>query len=73
MILHLVNLTGFSGNTYFDPLPVYNLNFNIQSDFKPSRMFSMTSEKSVDFTWNDGHITFTLDTLGQFDGVVMEK
>ena len=23
MILHLINLTGFSGNTYFEPLPVY--------------------------------------------------
>ena len=25
MILHLINLTGFSGNTYFEPLPVNNI------------------------------------------------
>ena len=73
MILHLVNLTGFSGNTYFDPLPVYNLYFSIQSNFKPSRMFSMDREQPIDFSWHDGHITFTVDELQQWDGIVIEK
>jgi len=73
MIVHLINLTGFSGNTYFDPLPVNNVYFKIQSDFKPSRIFSMAGERSIDFTWEEGYISFTLDTLEQFDGIVMEK
>ncbi len=73
MILHLVNLTGFSGNTYFRPLPVYDINFNIESEFKPSRMFSMVNNKPISFTWEDGHVSFTLDKLGQFDGIVIEK
>lgn len=73
MILHLVNLTGFSGNTYFRPLPVYDINFDIESEFKPSRMFSMVNNKPISFTWDDGRISFTLEKLGQFDGVVIEK
>jgi hypothetical protein len=73
MILHLVNLTGFSGNTYFRPLPVYDIDFTIESDFKPSRVFSMVNNKPIKFTWEEGRISFTLDKLGQFDGVVMEK
>lgn len=73
MILHLVNLTGFSGNTYFEPLTVHDLAFRIRSDLKPSEMFSMVSEQPVDFIWDDGFIEFKLDKLEVFDGVVINK
>ncbi len=73
LILHLTNLTGFSGNTYFEPLPVYKLTFTIQSDFKPSKVFSMVNESPVAFIWEEGRIKFTLEKLEQFDGIVMEK
>jgi hypothetical protein len=73
MILHLVNLTGFSGNTYFPALPVQQLKFKIQSDFKPSKIFSMVSQQPIKFTWKDGYLEFQLDKLGAFDGIVMDK
>ena len=73
MILHLVNLTGFSGNTYFDPLPVSNISFNIKTDFKPSRIFSMASEKTIDFKWDNGNITLSIERLEQYEGLVIEK
>lgn len=73
MIMHLVNLTGFSGNTYFPPLPVQQLKFKIQSDFKPSKMFSMGNQRPVNFTWKDGFLEFKLDKLGAFDGIVIDK
>ena len=73
MILHLVNLTGFSGNTYFDPLPVHNVSFSITSDFKPSQVFSMNSRKPVDFKLKNGRIQFSLDKLDEYDGIVIQK
>ena len=73
MILHLVNLTGFSGNTYFDPLPVHNVSFSISSDFKPSQVFSMSTRKPVDFKLENGRIKFSLDKLGENDGIVIQK
>lgn len=73
LILHLVNLTGFSGNTYFNPLPVYNTEFKIQSEYKPSRIFSMVNEKTIDYTWDDGYIKFNVDTLDRFEGIVLER
>jgi hypothetical protein len=73
MILHLVNLTGFSGNTYFDPLPVSNISFNIKADFKPSRIFSLASGKTLDFKWDDGSITLSIEHLTQYEGLVIEK
>jgi hypothetical protein len=73
MILHLVNLTGFSGNTYFGPLPVYNTDFTIQTGFQPSSVWSMASGQPVEFDWQNGTIKLTVDKLGQFEGIVIEK
>ena len=62
MILHLINLTGFSGNTYFEPLPVNNISFRIRSGFKPSKVFTLTGNRPVPFTWKDGVLSFTIAT-----------
>lgn len=73
MILHLVNLTGFSGNTYFTPLPQYNIEFRVKAAAKPSNVWSMVSGKPVKFTWKDDLITFEIGALHEFEGIVLEK
>jgi hypothetical protein len=73
MILHLVNLTGFSGNTYFDALPVYDMEFDIQADFKPTKVFGMVNNDPIDFSWSNGRLKFTVKTLGEFEGIVIER
>ena len=72
MILHLVNLTGFSGNTYFEPLPLYNLKFKIKSDKKPQKVFGLVNNKPLKFTWKDGFIDLEVSKLDGFEGVVMD-
>jgi hypothetical protein len=73
MIVHLVNLTGFSGNTYFEPLTVRDVNFSIRCDFQPSRVWSMMNEKDLVFGWEDGAVHFTVPELEEYEGVVIEK
>jgi hypothetical protein len=73
MILHLVNLTGFSGNTYFAPLPVYQMKFKIKSEFKPVKLFSMSTQKPISFSWKEGFLEFKVDKLKAFDGIVMDQ
>jgi hypothetical protein len=73
MILHLVNLTGFSGNTYFEPLPVYNLTFRISCDFKPSALFSLASGRTIPYTWKSGKLELNLTQLGPYDGIVLKR
>ncbi len=73
MILHLVNITGFSGNTYFSPLPQYDISFKIKSEFKPSKVWTMRNSDTVKFDWNEGHLSFTLEKLDEFDAIVIEK
>jgi len=73
LILHLVNLTGFSGNTYFAPLPVHQLQFSVQTPFKPSKLFTMVSKEPVSFGWKNGILTFTLKKLESFEGIIINK
>ncbi len=73
MILHCINLTGFSGNTYFDPLPVYNQRFSIQSEFKPSSVKLLSNKKPVAFTYQQGRVNFILANLNDYEGVIIQK
>jgi hypothetical protein len=73
MILHLVNLTGFSGNTYFSPLPVYNMDFEIHTDFRPAKLKGMVDDKEIDFTWIDGSLKFKVEKLDQFEGIIIAR
>ena len=73
MILHLVNLTGFSGNSYFDPLPLFNIDFKIRVPFKPTRVFYLVDEQPVTGKWRDGFLEFTVDELKQYNAIVIEK
>ncbi|MBM1106169.1 family 10 glycosylhydrolase [Aurantibacter crassamenti] len=73
MLLHLVNITGYSGNTYFEPLPVSNIDFKLKCDFKPTRIFSMASEKPISYDYTDGYLSFSVKELNQYDGIVIEK
>ncbi|MCE7039083.1 hypothetical protein [Dyadobacter sp. CY312] len=71
LILHLINLTGFSGITYFDNLPVHDLKFEIQSGFKPSKVFAMNSKKPVKFEWTNNILKLHLGTLEDYEGIVI--
>jgi hypothetical protein len=71
LALHLINLTGFSGNTYFNPLPVYDLHFTVSCEKKPSSVFSLMHDKKLDFTWQDGKLDLTVDKLEQAEGIII--
>ena len=72
LIVHLVNLTGFSGNTYFQPLPVSELSLAIRSDFKPSSVFTLSGNK-IDFTWQDGVVKIQVNKLNRYEAVVINR
>jgi hypothetical protein len=71
LALHLINLTGFSGNTYFDPLPVHDLHFTIASERKPTSVFCLMHNKKLDFLWQDGKLELTVDKLEQAEGIII--
>jgi hypothetical protein len=73
LILHLVNLTGFSGVTYFKPLPVSDLSFRVKCNFKPRAVFCLSDGQAVPFSWADGMVEFRLRRLESYEGVVINK
>jgi hypothetical protein len=73
MMLHLINLTGFSGNTFFNPLPVYHTAIRIRSGFKPKSLYSLKLETEIPFDWQDGYVVLHLPRLDQYDSIIIEK
>jgi len=72
MMIHLVNLTGFS-NSYFKPLPVYDIEISLALDFKPARIFVLGQDKAIDYSWADGRATVKMGRLDQFAGIVVQR
>jgi hypothetical protein len=71
-ILHLINLTGFSGNTFFEPLPVHQIQVSIKSERIPKKAFYLTSKKPMLFSTKNGVISFTVAKLEAYEAVVFE-
>jgi len=71
LAIHLVNLTGFSGNTYFNPLPVHDINFTLNCQKKPLSAFSLMQDKPVDFSWKDGKLELTVAKLEQAESIII--
>jgi Hypothetical glycosyl hydrolase 6 len=73
LILHLMNLTGFSGNTYFLPIPQFNMNMKIKSIYRPSRIWDMENNRTIPFTFLNGVCQFICPTLKEYKAIVMDK
>ncbi|MCB0684923.1 MAG: family 10 glycosylhydrolase [Saprospiraceae bacterium] len=72
LILHLINITGFSGNTYFDPLPVYRSSYKIRCNQEPKMIYTLRSQESINFEWRENYLEFTLPRLDQYEGLVIK-
>lgn len=72
LMLHLINLTGFSGNTYFAPLTLNNLTFTIRCHTQPAVIYSMVKGLNIPFEWKSGYLTFTTPQLDQYDGMIIK-
>jgi hypothetical protein len=71
-IVHFVNITGFSGNTYFEPLTVRNIHANIKMPARPAKVYTLKDKRDLPFEYRGGAVHFMLDKLGEYEAVVME-
>jgi hypothetical protein len=71
-ILHLINLTGFSGNTYFEPLKVSQIQFEVAMKTSPKKAYYLSSKKPVLFKKAKEGIKFVVETLTNYEAVVFE-
>ncbi len=73
LILHLINLTGFSGNTYFEPLPIQQIQFKIKNTIAPKKAYLLNTKKTIIFTQKDGYVSFILPKLTDYEAIVFEN
>lgn len=73
MILHLMNTTGFGGNTYFSPSPQYNIKFKITTGFIPKTVFNLDDRKKIRYSYSGSFVSFSLAELKEHAGVVILK
>jgi len=71
-ILHLINLSGFSGNTYFEPMAASGLFFEFPCEFIPTRVWTMSGQK-VSFKTEKGKLKLDLAELQNYEGIVIER
>jgi hypothetical protein len=68
-----VNLTGFSGNTYFEPHVARKVKFDVEIGFSPSAVYALKTGQPLRFQARDGRIQFEVDQLREYEGIVIEK
>jgi hypothetical protein len=71
-IVHFVNITGFSGNTYFSPLLVRDIHFKMKMPARPSRIYTLSDKKDLSFQYKNGEVELVLKELGEYEAVVIE-
>ena len=72
-ILHLINLTGFSGNTYFEPLPIHDTEVKIKVAYRPRKVWKLGEEKPLTFVYQQGYVSFKVSRLTDYAGIVVER
>jgi hypothetical protein len=70
-IINLINLSGFNGRSYFEPLEIDTINFEIKVDGKPQSLYCLKSGRTIKFE-GDSLIKFTLDNLQDYEAIVIE-
>lgn len=67
-----LNHTGQLGNGFFEPLPIWNVNFKIKTEKMIKSATSLQSGNLIDFKQKDGFVVITLPQLDAFDIVLLE-
>lgn len=73
MMLHLINLTGFSGNTYFKPSIQQDMKMTVLSAIKPSKVWDLGTGKPISFVYSKSYCRFNVPALNDYRVIVIEK
>lgn len=68
----LVNTTGHFGTSFYQPVPVMDVQVTIDTDFEPESVRTLNSKDNVEFRYENGRVTFTVKKLEAFEMIVME-
>ena len=72
--LQLINLSGYNGVSFHEPLPVKDIpvTINLPSNKKPEDVFSLTSDHGLPFKTNGQELRFTIPQLGMYEMIIIK-
>jgi hypothetical protein len=70
-IVHLVNMSGHSGTAYFSPLPMRDIEVQVEGRFRQARSAGLN--RTLSLTNAGTYIRFSLPQLEAYDAVVLER
>ncbi|NHN32965.1 alpha-amylase family protein [Paenibacillus agricola] len=72
-ILHLLNVSGFNGVTYFEPLPVYDLKVTINGIGSATELIALTNRTEAALSAESSNsLTIELQKLSDFAAIVIK-
>lgn len=66
MMVHLVNGTGCFGNSYYSPVPVFDIKLKLPAPTKPIEIRSIQDGTLMDFVYEGGYVYMTVNRLDSF-------
>ena len=68
-LLHLVNGSGHFGVSFFDPVPLRDLEIRVPHPRQPTRVECLVGGAPCPCAWQDGELTLRLDALDLFEAI----
>jgi hypothetical protein len=72
LVLQLVNISGHYGNSYFEPLPIHNIELMIPSQGQVKSARTLWSRETLGFKQANGLVELTLPCLKEYEAVILE-
>ena len=72
-LFHLVNNNGHFSTTFYPPSAIHDITCRLSLDTRQvSSVKSLVSGQALDFKWEAGELTFTVDRLNAFEAILIE-
>jgi len=71
-ILHLLNLSGFNGLTYYEPIPIHNIQLNLLNLKNCKQLINLVDDEKISYTNDDDGVKLELPVLSDFAAIVLK-
>jgi hypothetical protein len=69
-LVHLVNLSGYTGSNFHAPIPMRGITISVKGNYVSAHVRATDERPGV--RHSDGYTTFLLPALGDYEVVVLE-
>jgi hypothetical protein len=72
-VVQLVNTSGHFGTSFYKPLPVRDVRVSVPLSGEPASVKSLYKPENVSYSYQNGMLNLTVDTLEEYEGIVIAE